>query len=186
MKNNKHYNPYLQNAWNKYGEENFVFEIIEIVENENILRNREQHYIDIFNSSNRNFGYNISQYAERPSDQRKYIKVYLTYLKNILCNSKISNTCKSFLFSILPYIEYKTNRLVNEKGKRITNKDLLKITGLSDKTLKKVLNELEEKLFIRRIDGTRSREIYVNPYIFGSDNIVDNKILGLFKVEKMK
>jgi len=28
---NKHENPHLQNAWNKYGEENFIFEILEEV-----------------------------------------------------------------------------------------------------------------------------------------------------------
>ena len=33
LKNQKHCNSHLQNAWNKYGENNFLFEIIEIVEN---------------------------------------------------------------------------------------------------------------------------------------------------------
>ena len=27
LKHNKHHSSYLQNAWNKYGEENFIFEI---------------------------------------------------------------------------------------------------------------------------------------------------------------
>lgn len=29
LRNNKHENPYLQNAWNKYGENNFTFKVIE-------------------------------------------------------------------------------------------------------------------------------------------------------------
>lgn len=29
LKNNKHHSNHLQKAWNKYGKENFVFEIIE-------------------------------------------------------------------------------------------------------------------------------------------------------------
>jgi group I intron endonuclease len=33
LKNNKHCNPILQNSWNKYGEENFEFIIIEIINN---------------------------------------------------------------------------------------------------------------------------------------------------------
>ena len=28
LRSNKHFNQYLQNAWNKYGEENFVFDIL--------------------------------------------------------------------------------------------------------------------------------------------------------------
>lgn len=45
LRNNRHPNKYLQQSWNKYGEEAFVFEIIEIVTNDTILE-REQHYID--------------------------------------------------------------------------------------------------------------------------------------------
>jgi len=42
-----HYNSYLQNAWNKYGEENFAFEIEEEVEgNREILITCEQDYLD--------------------------------------------------------------------------------------------------------------------------------------------
>jgi group I intron endonuclease len=33
LKNNKHENKHLQNAWNLYGEQNFKFYIIEEVEN---------------------------------------------------------------------------------------------------------------------------------------------------------
>lgn len=46
LRNNKHKNQYLQNSWNKYGEENFEFGILEICQKENCL-NKEQYYIDI-------------------------------------------------------------------------------------------------------------------------------------------
>jgi group I intron endonuclease len=46
LRNDEHFNEHLQNAWNKYGEENFIFSIIEEC-NENILVKQEQHYIDI-------------------------------------------------------------------------------------------------------------------------------------------
>jgi group I intron endonuclease len=44
LKNNKHHSKYLQNAWNKYGEENFTFLILEKIEKDLILR--EQWWID--------------------------------------------------------------------------------------------------------------------------------------------
>lgn len=46
LRANRHINPYLQNAWNKYSEDSFTFEIIEIVEDVDKLWIVEQGYID--------------------------------------------------------------------------------------------------------------------------------------------
>lgn len=54
-----HKNKHLQNAWNKYGSNNFSFSIIEIVRNETELLKREQFWIDKLNVCNREIGYNI-------------------------------------------------------------------------------------------------------------------------------
>ena len=45
LRNNKHDNPHLQYSWNKYGEVNFKFEIIEICNSTDCFV-REQHYLD--------------------------------------------------------------------------------------------------------------------------------------------
>ena len=37
LNKNKHHNSYLQNSWNKYGEQNFKFEIIEYITDKNKL-----------------------------------------------------------------------------------------------------------------------------------------------------
>lgn len=66
LKKDKHYNKHLQNAWNKYGEDNFSFEIIECVEYKNILIEREQYWLDYYNSYDRKIGYNISPTAGSP------------------------------------------------------------------------------------------------------------------------
>lgn len=62
LKNNKHHSIILQRAWNKYGENKFIFEIIEFV-NPEILILREQYYLDLFNPTNPNIGYNINPIA---------------------------------------------------------------------------------------------------------------------------
>jgi hypothetical protein len=59
LKKKIHCNDYLQNSWNKYGENNFEFCLICKCEIENLLDN-EQYYIDYLDSKNRKFGYNIS------------------------------------------------------------------------------------------------------------------------------
>ena len=55
LRNGGHVNTYLQNAFNKYGEENFVFEVLECITAEDEILFREQLYLD------EGFGdYNIS------------------------------------------------------------------------------------------------------------------------------
>ncbi|KKQ97048.1 MAG: hypothetical protein UT24_C0054G0002 [Candidatus Woesebacteria bacterium GW2011_GWB1_39_12] len=46
LKANKHPNCKLQNAWNKYGEQNFIFEGVEEVPEKEKLIEREQYYLD--------------------------------------------------------------------------------------------------------------------------------------------
>ncbi len=55
---NKHENSYLQNSWNKYGQENFIFEIIEEC-NIVSLEEREQFWLDKTLCYKRDIGYNI-------------------------------------------------------------------------------------------------------------------------------
>lgn len=62
LKNNKHGNWKLQNAWNKYGEDNFKFKIIEKCELDERIE-REQHYMDMYKSYNDENGYNIDPNA---------------------------------------------------------------------------------------------------------------------------
>ena len=58
---NKHENKHLQNAWNKYGRQSFVFEIILYCE-ENQLIEREQEMIDYYQSA-KGKGYNLCSIA---------------------------------------------------------------------------------------------------------------------------
>jgi group I intron endonuclease len=67
---NKHYNTKLQNSWNFYGKDNFIFEILEYVSDKNNLIIREQYYLDtiLFALENNNrfnqLGFNTLRKAE--------------------------------------------------------------------------------------------------------------------------
>jgi group I intron endonuclease len=63
----KHVNIYLQQAWDKYGEENFKFSILESVEAPNLLP-AEQAWIDKTGCVNREIGFNIFNVAGSPGD----------------------------------------------------------------------------------------------------------------------
>jgi group I intron endonuclease len=72
LKLNAHGNPHLQNSFNYYGKDKFIFEIIENIERteemttenfKNILLERENYWIDFLKSNNRDYGYNIRKEA---------------------------------------------------------------------------------------------------------------------------
>lgn len=61
LRNNSHFNPKLQNTFNKYGEENFEFVILEKCNKEE-LDDKEIEYISRYNTTNN--GYNICEGGE--------------------------------------------------------------------------------------------------------------------------
>jgi group I intron endonuclease len=59
LKNNKHDNEYLQKSWNKYGKDNFNFNILEECCIED-LNEKEIYWILKLNTTNDKFGYNLT------------------------------------------------------------------------------------------------------------------------------
>jgi len=62
LRHNKHHSEHLQRAWNKYGEENFIFEILENTPVEMLLE-REQILLDSLRPYQDDIGYNGSRNA---------------------------------------------------------------------------------------------------------------------------
>lgn len=64
LRHNRHDNRHLQRAWNKYGEEAFEFDILELCAKDKlILEQREQYWIDLTDCCNRLIGYNLAPIA---------------------------------------------------------------------------------------------------------------------------
>jgi len=86
LRNNKHKNQYLQNAWNKYGEENFEFSILEICEKNECLT-KEQYYID----SCKENCYNINPLATgTPNMSKETIEKRRNTMLNRYANKEIN------------------------------------------------------------------------------------------------
>jgi group I intron endonuclease len=77
LNKNKHTNLFLQNSWNKHGEDNFKFSIIEICKIEDLI-NKECFYINKFNTFDKKFGFNVS----KPSKVYDRSKTYLVITPN--------------------------------------------------------------------------------------------------------
>lgn len=62
----QHYNSYFQNAFNKYGRENFSFRVLENCKDE-ILTEREEFWINFYNSNKAENGFNLKGVMDSPS-----------------------------------------------------------------------------------------------------------------------
>lgn len=63
LNKNKHDNSYLQRSWNKYGKDNFEFNILEKCDRSE-LDKKEKYYIGFFNSNDDILGYNLTSGGE--------------------------------------------------------------------------------------------------------------------------
>ena len=70
LKTNSHKNKHLQNAWNRYGEDRFKFEVIEMCDIDQ-MNEKEKHWISFYRSDKREFGFNKTAGGEfgRVSDE---------------------------------------------------------------------------------------------------------------------
>lgn len=60
LNHNKHDNDYLQKSWNKYGNENFLFFVLEECLKDD-LNMKEIYYINKYNTLNQEYGYNLKE-----------------------------------------------------------------------------------------------------------------------------
>lgn len=90
LKNNKHDNDYLQNSFNKYGIDNFSFEVIEFCEVSELI-DKENYYINFYKSNNLNLGYNLATVNEfRRNNYNKEVKIKNSKI-NLLKNGNFTN-----------------------------------------------------------------------------------------------
>lgn len=160
LKGNYHYNHHLQNACNKYKIENFKFYIIERCD-ECIRIEKEQYWIDCYNSANENFGYNIAQFAGLSgasnvennlmkgnyiisSDDFQQIVYYLCNTKeSIVSISKKLNISLDLIHSIYQHKAYKSLTSSMVFPKRRPNKS--KLAEITVREIVRLL--LEEKTY---------------------------------------
>ena len=119
LKHNKHRNYHLQYAYNKYGGENFIFEIIEIIEVEvsilqDTLLKREQYWIDNLHPE-----YNIVQTAGSCSGYHHTEEAKRRISQNLLGKKKSPEHAKHIR--------------EGQKGKKLSPEHLAKVRELNSK-----------------------------------------------------
>lgn len=125
LRNNNHHSPYLQNSFNKHGEDNFKIEIIELVDI-NSLNSREEYWINRLDACNRIKGYNnenivngIRIFSEETKEKlrktkstKEYIEKNIKHLNNIRLKANNNRN--------IPITKYSKNKEFIKEYKSIT------------------------------------------------------------------
>jgi len=173
---NRHTNKKLQNSWNKYGEHNFEYLLIEVVDDDKLLI-VEQKYLDILKQDNtldNDTHYNLTYDATSPMKGKvpwnkgtKGLQVSHNKGKKLSLETKkkISESTKLSMAKIYDGMS------VKRKGKTLSENHKIK---LSDKTIYKFINKNTGEIFT----GTR--------YEFRKKHNVDKACLWALIVGKYK
>lgn len=124
LKKRNHHNDYLQNAWNKYGSENFEFVIVEKFNNisERDLLIEEQKWLDIAKTDPKN--YNLTFSANNPSTWfSEYSKQkHSASLKKVIKTKEWKEKISESHFGIKPSEETKLKMSLLKLGRKQTEK----------------------------------------------------------------
>lgn len=144
LKSNIHFNSYLQNAYNKYGIDSFEFKILEECD-QDIIDEREQYYIDLYKSLNRNFGYNLDSGGNH---NKKHSKETIEKISRSNLGKKRSLETRE------------RNRQAN-LGKKLTEEHKRKLSENNGKSMlsKKFTEETKRKMSESKIKYTITEEM---------------------------
>ena len=180
LNNKTHHNKHLQNAWNKYSEENFEFEVIEYVSNETRLIEREQYWMDELNSYNKDIGYNIEDKASIPASNKFSTKILSIQNRNMLLKNQYTKNECVFIFSLLPFV-YAPRNEVKINYKYPTYSEIMKIVQMSRNTFLETIKGLKSKNIINIFTTNSGNIVTFNPNFFIVDNDIDIDTYEIFE-----
>ena len=102
LENDYHYNDYLQHSWNKYGKDSFKFYVLEYCDIDT-LDDKERYYITLYNTMDRDNGYNLTsggQYSNSKSKdtvEKLSNSIKQSYENDPIFNSKKKVRCNRIL-----------------------------------------------------------------------------------------
>lgn len=139
LRDNSHDNTYLQNAWNKYGEDNFDYVVLEVVGDSSLLDELEIKYIDYYKKNNLSYNMLLGGGGRRGfkmSDNAK--KIIAEKNRQHMLGTKHSEETKKKMS------ETRSGRHIN-RSTDILNQDIvrnIKLLLISGKTASEVSKEL--------------------------------------------
>lgn len=185
---NKHHSIKLQRSWNKYGKDNFSFEILEILTDKNLLLVREQYWLDLLKPFGKQ-GFNVCKNAGNMLGFKHSIKTkkLLSNVQKtpILQYSKEGKFIKKWDSAKDASIHYNTiyNNIINGKDKNCLRVGFLWKSYIEEYPLnvlpyKKEKNKLSvsgKKVLLN--NALKARETLIKTFTYNKDNTI-NKVIG--------
>lgn len=151
LNNNKHHSNYLQNAWNKYGEGCFVFEILETLQSKKEMLDSEQRWLDKTLCYDKENGYNTCKVAGSPlghkhtEEAKQKISARMKGEKHPFYNKTLSSQHKARIGSS------NTGKIAWNKGLPVSEKERLRLKQIRAEQITKphseeTKNKISEKL----------------------------------------
>lgn len=119
------------------------------------------------------------------SSKAKFMKLYEKELEMLFDNEIINFQELGFMvFLALKFTQYEDNTLRNPDGSNCTQKDIIKISGMTKPTISRLLKGLIDKklIFEKKHDTIKNGKRYmITPYIFYKGKMMDSKLKSKFK-----
>lgn len=173
LRNGKHNNTHLQNAWNSDGESNFNFYIIEEC-NKYELDDKEKYYISLYNLTNDNFGYNFESGGSESKNISEVTKKKISLARQNLSDETLEHMSLAQHFIPIYQIDLNGN-IVNEwRGARTASKKL----GIDQSAIHQCLCH-SRRTYKNYIWVFKSEYINFNLYDYVNKNTQSRKVIQL-------
>jgi len=93
---------------------------------------------------------------------------------------------KAFLFAVATYIGYDDCCLKLDNGKEMSTDDLVNLTGLCKTVLYETISSLIKKDIIYKGKNSKSRQYFINPWLFCKGNRINKVLKTMFKNYKIR
>lgn len=98
----------------------------------------------------------------------------------------LSQAEKAFLFSVSPYISFEDCRLIYGNGIDIGTEKFIEITNMSRSLVYETINSLIKKDILYKGRNSRSRQYFINPWLFSKGNRINKVLKGMFGNYKIR
>ena len=128
----------------------------------------------------------VSEYLEK-TDMWKIENFYMGNIDELQkWMDDLTTVEKAFLFSIVPYISYEDCCIKFNNNADIGTEDLVKISGLSRGKTYEVISSLNKKDIIYKGENSKSRQYFINPWLFCKGQRLNKVLKTMFKNYKIR
>lgn len=108
-----------------------------------------------------------------PKRAKEFVTIYTEMWPRLMLAGFLNATERVFLASIIGFLQWNTNTVMNPEGHTASVSDLMQMTGLAKNTLRKAVNGLVSKGVIREVRTGHRRKVVLNPKMAFKGRAID-------------